>query len=436
MAAWIALVFILMVILGNIGIIFELFLGGIGSYFQPWWGWGSFFEWACIRVSIVVDIVIVLLVIADKWISYKASKEKKEKEQKKRIQDEIEAIVSRYTNWAVTEKSNVPNIAEVESPLIDAEVVFCVKNYIREAEEQERKIVELKEQIQEILNGDSCLSDERRLEYLKQKEPLLQSLNAELQKVQKSQDARKIVLNETASHEFESIREAIQEIRKSKKIRNMNDPEWKNATKSMLPDELRYFKSTTVPIVLRLMDYYYCIFVKTILVFTSEGKFVTALQRTCFTFSVERIHEVGVYFDLDQQEYSSRIAGTDSRCVEKGLERHTWCHTCKDGSMDLRYRNNYRINYRYDTVEYGKIKLSMADFMVEYRFSSEKALLIAEKVADEVSNKEIERENNNKSAFIKLLQFLAPSSKSVRALEKCYSKLDVPQKKYCYIERS
>ena len=132
----------------------------------------------------------------------------------------------------------------------------------------------------------------------------------------------------------------------------------------------------------------------------------------------------------------TNAVGTDSKCIDKGEERHTWLHTCKDGSMDLRYRNNYRINYRYDTMEYGRIRFSVADFTEEFKFSAEQAILAAEKAAEENEKYKVTRESNNESSVINLLQLLEPSSKSARELEERYIKLDVPQKKYCYIERS
>lgn len=104
--------------------------------------------------------------------------------------------------------------------------------------------------------------------------------------------------------------------------------------------------------------------------------------------------------------------------------------------MDLRYRNNYRINYRYDTMEYGRIRFSVADFTEEFKFSAEQAILAAEKAAEENEKYKVTRESNNESSVINLLQLLEPSSKSARELEERYIKLDVPQKKYCYIERS
>lgn len=62
--------------------------------------------------------------------------------------------------------------------------------------------------------------------------------------------------------------------------------------------------------------------------------------------------------------------------------------------------------------------------------------MAAEKAAEENEKYKVTRESNNESSVINLLQLLEPSSKSARELEERYIKLDVPQKKYCYIERS
>lgn len=310
-----------------------------------------------------------------------------------------------------------------------------MKTYIREAEEQEQKIIELRSKIQEILYCNGYVTDERKLEYLKEKEPELRTLKEELLDAQKPQNNRKIVLNEMTTEELEDIRNSIVEIGKSQKVRNMGNLDWKTVTEMSIPIELKYFQFQTKPVMLHLMDYCFYIFSKTILVFTLEGKFVTALQRSCFRVNVQRDRE-RAYFNLETQSYSSNAVGTDSKCIDKGEERHTWLHTCKDGSMDLRYRNNYRINYRYDTMEYGRIRFSVADFMEEFKFSAEQAVLAAEKAAEENEKYKVTQESNNESSVINLLQLLEPSSKSARKLEERYIKLDVPQKKYCYIERS
>lgn len=60
-------------------------------------------------------------------------------------------------------------------------------------------------------------------------------------------------------------------------------------------------------------------------------------------------------------------------------------------------------------------------------------------------NSKVEHQDNDlgttqdivkKSNLISLLLMLEPLSEPVRRIEEYYEKLDVPQKKYCYIERS
>ena len=389
----------------------------------------------CAFIALIFNVVFVGMLIKGIIKSAEESRERKEQEHRKQIQDEISEIVKQYTVQEDATKNNVPSITKIDNPLVDSEVVFCVKTYIREAEEQEQKIIELRAKIQKILNYNNYVTGEQNLEYLKQKEPELRVLKDELLDAQKPQDNRKIVLNETTSQELEDIRNSIVESGKSQKVRNMGNLDWKTVTEVSMPVELKYFRSQTKPVMLHLMDYCFCIFSKTILVFTLEGRFVTALQRSCFRVNVQRDRE-RAYFNLETQSYSSNAVGTDSKCIDKGEERHTWLHTCKDGSMDLRYRNNYRINYRYDTMEYGRIRFSVADFTEEFKLSAEQAILAAEKAAEENEKYKVTRESNNESSVINLLQLLEPSSKSARELEERYIKLDVPQKKYCYIERS
>lgn len=98
-----------------------------------------------------------------------------------------------------------------------------MKTYIREAEEQEQKIIELRSKIQEILYCNGYVTDERKLEYLKEKEPELRTLKEELLDAQKPQNNRKIVLNEMTTEELEDIRNSIVEIGKSQKVRNMGN---------------------------------------------------------------------------------------------------------------------------------------------------------------------------------------------------------------------
>ena len=99
------------------------------------------------------------------------------------------------------------------------------------------------------------------------------------------------------------------------------------------------------------------------------------------------------------------------------------------------YINNPCSIYRYDTMEYGKILLCVADFSERFSFSSEKAVIAVEKAVAENAKYNVDRKSSNKSNFISLLRMLEPLSEQTRKIEETYAKLDVPQKKYCYIER-
>lgn len=382
--------------------------------------------WMGVFLAIVFDIGLVSL-----KMFLKKSKEKR----KQAIQDSISEFINRYMLKDTSEQIRVLSIVEVDSPLVDTEVVSCVNQYIHETMDIEKEIITLKEKTQEILCHNQHFTEEERLEYLKEKEPELKLMTERLQNLRILVNGRKIVLNETTSQEIECIRKAIQEIGKSRKVRNISNREWKSATDVFPPEELLYFTSATTPVILRLKEFCFCIFSKTILAFTLDGKFVTALQRNCFMIQISRDWE-RVYFDVKRNTYSGNAVDNDSKRIKTGDERFTWPHVRDDGTKDTNFWDNPSIIYRYDTMEYGRIRISVADFTEDFKFSSANALAVAEKASVANAKCTIARETNNKTALISLLQVLAPLSKQVRKLEERYTKLDIPQKKYCYIERS
>mgnify|MGYP001148122649 FL=1 len=263
----------------------------------------------------------------------------------------------------------------------------------------------------------------------------LQDFWIQLQAMRNRLKPQGIALNGTSSTELESIRTAIQEIGKSHRIQKINGLGWETVTKNPLPADLKYFRSATKPVILRLMEFCFCIFSKTVLVFTLDGKFVTALKRDAFFIRVERDWE-RAYVNVKRNEYTVNFVAGDSKRIKTGDERFTWAYTNGDGSKATGYINNPCIIYRYDTMEYGKILFCVADFSERFCFSSEKALLAAEKAVAENVKYNVDRKSCNKSNLISLLLMLEPLSEPVRRIEEYYEKLDVPQKKYCYIERS
>ena len=274
-------------------------------------------------------------------------------------------------------QGKVPSITEIENPLIDLEVVSCVKAYIREVERQDEDRKQLYEKAKKLGSSNGNLTE-------------LQDVWTELQSVQSRLKPKSIILNETSSQELESIRTAIQEIGKSQRIQKVGGLEWKAVTEVSFPEELKYFKSATKPVALRLMEFCFCVFSKTVLVFTLDGKFVTALKRDAFFVRVERDWE-RVYLNVKRNEYTAKFVAGDSKHVKIGDERFTWAYTNSDGSKDSGYINNPCIIYRYDTMEYGKILLCVADFSEKFSFSAEKAVLAAEKAVAENAKYNVDR---------------------------------------------
>lgn len=336
-------------------------------------------------------------------------------------QEKLQYILKFIEQSENSVQSKVPSITEIENPLIDLEVISCVKTYIREVERQDEERKQLYEKAKKLVSGNGNLTE-------------LQDVWTELQSVQSRLKPKSIILNETSSQELDSIRTAIQEIGKSHRIQKVGGLEWKAVTNISFPEELKYFKSATKPVILRLMEFCFCVFSKTVLVFTLDGKFVTALKRDAFFVRTERDWE-RVYLNVKRNEYTAKFVAGDSKRVKIGDERFTWAYTNSDGSKDSGYINNPCIIYRYDTMEYGKILLCVADFSEKFSFSSEKAVLAAEKAVAENAKYNVDRRSSNKSNFISLLQMLEPLSEQTRKIEETYAKLDVPQKKYCYIER-
>ena len=336
-------------------------------------------------------------------------------------QEKLQYILKFIEQSEISVQSKVPSITEIENPLIDLEVVSCVKTYICELERQDEEQKQLYEKAKKLVSSNGNLTE-------------LQDIWMELQSVQSRLKPKSIILNETSSQELDSIRTAIQEIGKSHRIQKVGGLEWKAVAEVSFPEELKYFKSATKPVILRLMEFCFCVFSKTVLVFTLDGKFVTALKRDAFFVRTERDWE-RVYLNVKRNEYTAKFVAGDSKRVKIGDERFTWAYTNSDGSKDSVYINNPCIIYRYDTMEYGKILLCVADFSEKFSFSSEKAVLAAEKAAAENAKYNVDRKSSNKSNFISLLRMLEPLSELTRKIEETYAKLDVPQKNYCYIER-
>lgn len=105
-----------------------------------------------------------------------------------------------------------------------------------------------------------------------------------------------------------------------------------------------------------------------ILVFDNTGVFSTAIDPSALKVMIQR-KTTSVTVNNGTVASNQYIAD-DSKCLSRGTTRSTWLHTCRDGSPDLRYSYNPRLEYRTDTYEYVVVEFIIADKKVLFSVSS------------------------------------------------------------------
>jgi hypothetical protein len=134
------------------------------------------------------------------------------------------------------------------------------------------------------------------------------------------------------------------------------------------PNDLMLFRYGNEPVILFFEQFYFCLFSNVILIFDKSGVFSTAIDPSALKVKIKR-HTTAVTVS-NGNAASNRYIADDSKCVSQGSTRSTWLHTCKDGSPDLRYSYNPRLEYRTDTYEYVSVEFIISDKKVAFTASS------------------------------------------------------------------
>ena len=134
------------------------------------------------------------------------------------------------------------------------------------------------------------------------------------------------------------------------------------------PSDLMLFKYENKPVILLWGQHYFCLFSNVILVFDKTGVFATAIDPSALRVTVKSMTE-SVLFTNGTARWNQYTAD-DSKCISQGTTRSTWLHTCRDGSPDLRYNHNPRLEHRIDTYEYVIVEFIIANKKVSFSASS------------------------------------------------------------------
>ena len=159
------------------------------------------------------------------------------------------------------------------------------------------------------------------------------------------------------------------------------------------PKELEFFSYPHKPLVLNYNTRKYCIFSKIIIVFNQSGKFIAAIPAQQIKLHLStKIEEVYISNDKEQKR---KYSANDSKLIKKGQTYSYWLHTCKDGSPDLRYRDNPRFSSRTDKYEYGEVVFYLSNSPITYRFSSQDAVKSFVKIAPLYAGESMKLDNTD-----------------------------------------
>lgn len=259
-----------------------------------------------------------------------------------------------------------------------------IKKLVEEQENIDKKIEQKKKQQQDIIDGKGkpLLKAKKKWLALKQKE--LDSLEQEIvdlkaerngKEVQISQitkqiDELKFNVFDEPNEAFKKLKEAFEKVKKSCKI--SGTPNLVNSAISIAQrdKDLRYIRYKTVPYGLLLENYRFYFFPNGIWVFEDDAKLVGVYKPKALQGSFETKETI------KQSYYSSYSRKPDvyddTKIITKDIPHHTWLHTCRDGSPDLRYSHNPRRTY-YTQQEYYvecSFDLNICGCKLKYAISS------------------------------------------------------------------
>ena len=305
------------------------------------------------------------------------------------VNAEIKRISSKYKT---AKKISVPDNNMVNGGNIAGairEVKEVVQLYKDHTLADSQKYNSINKQIDNILSVKK--NPDEKLAYLKEKTDVLKQLKGERDKVLVRINTRKIeILNESSA--TVDIDTAFRMLLLSK-VCSFDTIDITDLICKDTPKELEFFSYPHKPLVLNYNTRKYCIFSKIIIVFNQSGKFIAAIPAQQIKLHLStKIEEVYISNDKEQKR---KYSANDSKLIKKGQTYSYWLHTCKDGSPDLRYRDNPRFSSRTDKYEYGEVVFYLSNSPITYRFSSQDAVKSFVKIAPLYAGESMKLDNTD-----------------------------------------
>lgn len=324
--------------------------------------------------------------------------EKKRQEKMAVLAYSVDSIIHRYTPKEIGGTSTAERYL-IEPTYVNQEVVSAVKIYRGKMLEVYKQYNYIGDKLKSILACSGCTSIKDKYNYLNSKGMELEQLNKEIGTYLKLLAGHRIELLSDDRDLHFKLKSAFGYLKQSKKcISEQGSIE--DFIPLTQPKELSLFKCNYDPIILFIEQYYFCLFCNVILVFDTAGVFSTAIDPSAVRINIKRkTTTVTVH---NGKALSNQYIAEDSKCISRGSTRSTWLHTCRDGSPDLRYSYNPKLEFRTDIYEYTIVEIAVAEKSISFSVSSASVGDAFEAVV----LKYIQKHNNRHNSVPELLQLL------------------------------
>ena len=339
--------------------------------------------WFFVIGAIAMDIYFIFLIAQSVSKSREQQRVAAENDRVVEVTRKVEALINKYTMMRLNANRTVVQF-QIAPDLINKEVVFTVNSYKDRMAAIYNRYSLITNEINRILACTDCISVDEKYSHLISCEDKLKQLKEEGDSCLSQLSSYKIeILNDNRDLLFE-MKLAFRYLLNSKKCQSdsLTIKEFITPDK---PNDLMLFKYENEPVILFWEQYYFCLFSNVILVFDKLGVFATAIDSSALRVVVKK--ETTSVTVSNGTAGSNQYIADDSNCISQGITRSTWLHTCRDGSPDLRYSYNPRLEYRTDTYEYVVIEFVIADKKVSFSASSGTVGDAFEKAAPKYSRK-------------------------------------------------
>lgn len=322
--------------------------------------------WFFVLGAIAMDIYFIYLIAQSVSKSREQQRISAENNRIAEVTRKVEALISQYSLMSLN-ANRMASPFQIAPDFINKEVVFTVNSYKERMATVYDRYSLITNEIKRIIACSGCISVDEKYSYLTSNEAKLKQLKEEGEtclsqfssyKIEILNDDRKLLLEmKLAFHCLLNSRKCQSE---SLTIKEFITPD--------KPSDLMLFQYENEPVILFWEQYYFCLFSNVILVFDKKGVFSTAIDPSALKVVVKK--ETASVTVSNGTTGSNQYIADDSKCISQGITRSTWLHTCRDGSPDLRYSYNPRLEYRTDTYEYVVVEFIIADKKVSFSASS------------------------------------------------------------------